>query len=258
MEPWRAIFNGGCAAEFNMAADAFLLEAAETGESSPIIRIYGWDRPSITIGYHQRLERAVDVTVLGDTPVVRRVTGGRALLHDDGELTYAVAGNFLRHSALGATLQESYGAIAEAIVHFYRALGIDVVVSRREDPFARLRPGTLQRGCFASISQYEIIVGGRKIAAGSQRRTQTSFMQHGIVRIAPPRRHGAIIEPDSTPDGTAIPILSGNRQALERQLSKAFSETYGVWLTSGPFLPAEAAAIETRREHFKNLNHYQL
>ena len=258
MESWRAIFNGGCAAEFNMAADAFLLEAAEAGEPSPVIRIYGWDRPSITIGYHQRLERAVDVAKLGDTPVVRRVTGGRALLHDDGELTYAVAGNFLRHPALGATLEESYGVIAEAIVHFYRALGIDAVVSRRADPFARSRPGILQKGCFASVSQYEIIVGARKIAAGSQRRTQTSFMQHGVVRVALHRRHRAINEPDSVSDGTAIPILSENRQVLEQQLSKAFSETYGVWLTPGPLLPAEAAAIETRRERFKNLNPHQL
>ena len=120
MDSWRLIIEGKNSASYNMAADDYLLKLAEKGESSPIIRIYGWDVPSITIGYHQKLERAVDLSKLADTPVVRRITGGRALYHDNEELTYAVSGNFMAYSDLGEDLHQSYHLISKAIVLFYQ------------------------------------------------------------------------------------------------------------------------------------------
>jgi hypothetical protein len=151
MGPWRLILDGKRSASFNMAADAHLLDLAEAGDAGPAVRLYGWDRPSITIGHHQKLERAVDVARLGDTPVVRRITGGRALLHDDTEITYAVAGNFVKYPALGTTLHESYRVIADAIVRFYAGCGMGAYISRREDPLARSGLPEVQKGCFVGV-----------------------------------------------------------------------------------------------------------
>ncbi len=255
MGPWRLICDGKRTASFNMAADAHLLEAAETGKAAPIIRLYGWDRPSITIGHHQRLERAVDLARLGDTPVVRRITGGRALVHDDGEITYAVAGNFETYPDMGVTLHESYRVIADAIVRFYIKCGIDARISRREDPLARSRPADIQKGCFASVSRYEIIAAGRKIAAGSQRRTRRAFMQHGVIRIASAAPHPAIL--DAAP-ASKMAMPSGTREDLERRLAASFADTLGAPMIECGFSKDEITAIEAKVGNFGNLNAHNL
>jgi len=254
MEAWRIILDGRRPASFNMAADAYLLDKADTGETPPVIRLYGWNRPSITIGYHQRLERAVDIGRLGDTPIVRRPTGGRALLHDDGEITYAVAGNFVRYPILGDCLHESYRMIAEAIVKFYAGLGIEASVSRRDDPPARPKRSEVQKGCFASVSRYEIIVAGMKIAAGSQRRTGQAFMQHGVVRLRPSPGHPAIQEPTpNLPDG-AFAELVNERRELEETLVGSLAQVYDIKAEIRPFSGSETAGVESQRRRFKNLN----
>ncbi len=248
---WHLIIDGKRSASFNMAADAHLLDLAEAGEAAPTVRLYGWDRPSITIGHHQRLERAVDATHLGDTPVVRRITGGRALLHDDGEITYAVAGNFVKDPALGATLHECYRVIADAIVRFYARCGIEAYIARREDPLARSGLSDVQKGCFASVSRYEIMVGGRKIAAGSQRRTRQAFMQHGVIRIAPATPHPAIV--DAAP-ASEIVLPSREREDLEQRLAESFSESLGGPVIRNRSSKEEIAVIEAKARHFGNLN----
>ncbi len=253
MTPWRLILDGKRSASFNMATDAYLLDAAEAG-GPPVVRLYGWDVPSITIGHHQRLERAVDVTRLGDTPVVRRITGGRALLHDDAEITYAVAGNFIRDPDMGTTLHESYRIIAEAIVRFYARCGMAAQISRREDPLARSGRAGVQKGCFASVSRYEIMVGGHKIAAGSQRRTRRAFMQHGVIRIAPAVPHAAII--DTPPPGIALP--SGERADRERLLVESFKERLGRDVEYCCVSSDEIAVIEEKVRQFGNLNRRNL
>jgi lipoate-protein ligase A len=238
-----------------MAADAHLLDLAEAGDAGPAVRLYGWDRPSITIGHHQKLERAVDVARLGDTPVVRRITGGRALLHDDTEITYAVAGNFVKYPALGTTLHESYRVIADAIVRFYAGCGMGAYISRREDPLARSGLPDVQKGCFASVSRYEIMVGGRKIAAGSQRRTRQAFMQHGVIRIATARSHPAIV--DAAP-GAGIMPAPCERKDLEQRLAESFSNSLGGQATVTCFSDEDIAAIESKARDFGNLNQCKL
>lgn len=250
METWRLILDGAKSASFNMAADAYLLDAAEAGDTAPVIRLYGWDRPSITIGRHQQLERAIDLNYLGDTPVVRRITGGRALLHDDCEITYAVAANFINHPGLGATLHESYRVIAEAIVRFYSRCGVEAHTSHREDPLARARRPEMQKGCFASVSRYEIIVGGRKAAAGSQRRMRRAFLQHGVIKISPSQTHAAIA--DETP--AAIMVAGHGRTELERGVADSFAEVLGVRLSACPFSDRELADIAKGSKCFGNLN----
>lgn len=252
MDKWRLIRDGRRSAAFNMAADDFLLEQAESAGTVPVLRLYGWDKPSITIGYHQKLERAVDVTRLGHTPVVRRSTGGRALLHDDGELTYAVAGDFIRHPILGATLRHSYNMIADAIVRFYRAAGWPAVIAHRDRPIGLSGSKAVQKGCFAAVSLYEIVLGGQKVAAGSQRRTRCALLQHGAIKIAAPTRHAAVLDAAQSVE-LGFPPLAGEREQLEERLATAVAEVFQVHLVIHPFTWDETEAIIDRARRFDNL-----
>jgi lipoate-protein ligase A len=254
VEKWRAILDDSRSASFNMAADAYFLEAAERGPGPPVLRLYGWNRPSITIGYHQKFDRAVDLSRLNNTPVVRRVTGGRALLHDDGELTYAMAGNFHHYPGLGLTLHESYHLISQAIVLFYRELGWPASTSHRDQPLSISASDSTQKGCFAAVSRYEITVAGRKMAAGSQRRTKTSFVQHGAIKITAPGRHPAIAGSLQEPEAEYLKGLDVRPNEMRRILLAQFEQVYGISFVKSPLSADEKAAIEGLRPHFGNLN----
>jgi lipoate-protein ligase A len=254
MENWRSILDGDHPASYNMAADAYLLHAADTDDGVPVVRVYGWDRPSITIGYHQSPERAVNTDKLGETPVVRRITGGRALLHDDNELTYSVSGNFRNYPRLGHNLHETYYLISRAIVDFYNNLGVPAQISRRDQPVS-LRPNdNLQAGCYAAISRHEIIVEGQKIAAGSQRRTQKSLIQHGAVKISPSKPHPAIAGSPQYVDDKYLSRIVWGRGELIDGLVKAFIDTFNISLILIPFTRVEKADIMGILPRFENLN----
>ncbi len=239
---------------FNMAADACLPDIAESGESVPILRIYGWSEPAITIGYHQEFDRAVDTGKLGGMPVIRRVTGGRALLHDDDELTYAVAGNFIRYPVLGKSLSDSYRIISQAIVMFYEMIGWKASFSRGDNPVRLSGSQALQKGCFAAVSRYEIIVGGQKVAAGSQRRGRRALLQHGAIKIAAPCSHPAILQEPWKTKKAVIPILPGSREELSEVLVRAFEKTLEIQLSPERFSNSELTVIRRREIHFKNLS----
>ena len=253
MELWRLIIDSKNSASYNMAADSYLLELAEEGDRPPIIRLYGWDRPSITIGYHQKIERAVDKSRLNGTPLVRRITGGRALYHDDRELTYAVSGNFMNYPQLGHDLHTSYRRIADAIVLFYNhAFGWRADIARRDDPVGLGRSAERQRGCFSAVSRHEIVIAGRKVAAGSQRRTRRALMQHGAVKLSAPVFHPAIVESPQLFGAETIEEKMPARAELERKLVEAFEKIFDIQLKPQPFLKVEKEAIESRLILFKN------
>ncbi len=101
-----------------MAFDDCLLARVIGQPDNVLLRLYTWSPGTITIGYHQDADRATDPAQLGTTPVVRRITGGRAVYHDPSELTYAIA---CRPEAIGI---RSEGRVAEVYTHLARALGL--------------------------------------------------------------------------------------------------------------------------------------
>ncbi len=181
MDRWFLLVSPAAPGAENMALDEALLERAESG-SAPALRIYSFDPPAITIGAHQDPARALDLEAVraDGIDVVRRVTGGRALLHA-GELTYCVAAG-LREGRFGRGTAESYLRISEALALALRSLGVDASVSRggREaGAFGAAKP------CLSSVTRWELSVRGRKIAGSSQRTTASAFIQHGSILLAP-------------------------------------------------------------------------
>lgn len=182
MERWFLFDDGPAAGARNMAVDEYLLGKVERERIAPILRLYSFDPPAVTVGYHQGAGHGLDRDRIGrdGVDVVRRFTGGRALLHD-GELTYAVVAGTDR-PPFDTHLQDSFLRISEALVLALRSMGVDARVSggrpRHPSP-------DFQKPCLDSVSRHEITAGGRKIVASAQRRLKRSFLQHGSILLTP-------------------------------------------------------------------------
>jgi lipoate-protein ligase A len=169
-----------------MAVDEALLRSCANGVSGPLLRLYGWAPPALSLGAHQKVVEAADPEWLRERgyDLVRRPTGGRAVLHA-GEVTYAVAAPLEGEAAgpfAGQGIQEVYRLVAGGLHAGLRRLGIEAELVRgsaRRDREAERRPDP----CFTTPSRYELIWRGRKIAGSAQRRLPAAFLQHGSLPI---------------------------------------------------------------------------
>lgn len=178
MQEWRIIDTGYASGYRNMAVDeAIMLEHAR-GNVPPTLRLYRWDPPTLTIGYFQDLAEEIDVEACRKEGFncVRRLTGGRAILHDD-ELTYSIVARE-DNATVSGTILESYLKISQGIVQSLANLGIAVEVASG----AKKEKGSA--ACFDSPSWYEITCQGRKLAGSAQTRKQGVILQHGSVPLS--------------------------------------------------------------------------
>ena len=172
----RLISQGPNHAFFNMALDEAISEAVRIKLSPPTLRFYQWDRPSLSIGYFQRISD-INISYCNekDYPVVRRLTGGRAILHDS-ELTYSFSSSS-DHPLFKGGLHENYSLISNALVYGLKLVGMDAKSSFRKKRSA----GHKNPACFKSVSYGEIAVNGKKIIGSAQKRYSNGFMQHGSI-----------------------------------------------------------------------------
>lgn len=163
----------------NMACDEALLQCVGRGASSPALRFYGWSPPTISLGYFQSYaEFEALPPPAGELAVVRRQTGGGAILHDL-ELTYALAlpldHPWIAASGSTALYQRVHAAFAQV-------LG-DRGVSAEHGP--ENAAGSCARGgpffCFERHSRFDLLVNGRKLMGSAQRRTAGAVLQHGSL-----------------------------------------------------------------------------
>jgi lipoate-protein ligase A len=175
---WRVIIDRPATGAVNMARDRQLLDELVAGERPATLRFYGWKPACVSLGLGQREEILdLDAVRAAGIDVVRRPTGGQALLHDD-ELTYSVVAS-QQDPVVGGTLMQSYHAISEALLAGLAQLGVDGVGAPCEPrPASGLTPV-----CFASASAEEVLVEGRKLLASAQWRSRGAFLQHGSLLL---------------------------------------------------------------------------
>ena len=173
--PWRLLLVPPRSGAENMARDSGLMDRArETGEG--VVSIYEWSAPTLSLGRNQTANGMYDIGEAENlgVDVVRRPTGGRALLHHR-EITYSVTGPARAGESLSSTYREINRLLVAALA------GIGVQASESQSGEAAERPGTLP--CFATPAEGELVAGGAKLVGSAQLREDGAFLQHGSVLI---------------------------------------------------------------------------
>jgi lipoate-protein ligase A len=251
--PWRLLVEGALPGAANMARDVALLEAVAAGASAATLRLYGWDPPCLSLGRHQGAEAAaLEFCRSEGIDVIRRPTGGRALLHHL-ELTYALAAP-LGVGPLPRGLQGAYRAICGALVAALRGLGVAAELTPGEVNLELPSPRSTVP-CFEAPAGGEVVVGGRKLVGSAMRAHGGAVLQHGAILLDWDGRlqAGALGLADDRalrPRVTTLAAELGRPPAageLEAAVVGAFAAALGVAIERGALTPAErgrAAALE--------------
>lgn len=170
-----------------MAVDEAIMHSISRNTSLPTLRLYTWEPPCCSLGYAQSINE-VDLERLNNLgwQIVRRPTGGRAILHAD-ELTYAVIAPDSEPRLAGGIL-ESYQVLSQALLNALLNLGVQASV--QESSNTQTRPASLTHPlkqqnpvCFEIPSSYEITIAGKKILGSAQARKQGVVLQHGALPL---------------------------------------------------------------------------
>ena len=234
-----------------MAADeALLIEAGRGG--GWVLRFYRWARPTVSLGYLQSWTSGFDPGVArrAGVDLVRRPTGGRAVMHAD-ELTYALVGP-ADHGPLAGSVQGSYRTIAAGLRAGLARLGVDVRLERAARGGIRQRYGA----CFGARARHELEVDGRKVVGSAQRRRDGAVLQHGSILIGRPDPWlwRALGEGGEAAAAASIGLqeVIGERPANRRMagcIASGIAEALGLPVRQGAMSVAErrlARRLETR------------
>jgi lipoyl(octanoyl) transferase len=177
---WRLLITPASRGAWNMALDEAILESAGGGEVLPTLRLYAWEPACLSLGYTQSFADAdLERLAAHGWDLVRRPTGGKAILHTD-ELTYSVTGPHSEPRLRGGVI-ESYRRLSGALLRALHLLNLDA----HADPLAAVLPAGEDEGpvCFEVPSNYEIVVGGKKLVGSAQARRKEGVLQHGSLPL---------------------------------------------------------------------------
>ena len=254
-DAWRLLVDAPAGGAWNMAVDEVLLDGVAAGAAAPTLRFYGWSPACLSLGYFQPFD-VVDLEgcrALG-VDVVRRPTGGRAILHDC-ELTYSVA---LPASVLGhdSGVLPSYYRLSLALQDGLRRLGVPATLAPQSAASGPPEHGPV---CFDRPSAHEILLHGRKLVGSAQMRRGGGLLQHGSILIEPridkltaclrlpvAVGSGAGEGSERIEDGVAgLAELGVTEPArIAAALGDAFAARFGVRLVAGSLGQDELAAAE--------------
>jgi lipoate-protein ligase A len=227
---WRLLCSGAAGGVTNMAIDAALLaRARRTGVAT--LRVYAWDVPTLSLGRHERARGLFDsdrMAAMG-VGVVRRPTGGRALLHHR-EVTYSVT------APDALSLTASYAAINQLLRDALARLGVEAHVA-----FPRGRPLRPEgAACFAEPGAGELVVHGAKLVGSAQLREDGALLQHGSILIADDQSMIATLRSGEAPRARE----TDRPTAAAATLESALGRTVGYGEVEGALIAAFAERTE--------------
>lgn len=197
----RLIIDDSLDAATNMAKDMALFQSYLSGNSLSTLRFYSWQNPTLSLGKFQKITNIdVDSCRTKGIDIVRRPTGGKAVIHLPSELTYSLVGGL--KSGLPDTLAKSYWYVCRAVIEGLSMLGVDASMCEQ-------RIGTNKEICYMAASMSDIKVKGKKLVGSAQLREGTEFLQHGSIPVS------------SCIDYLGWAFKFSSRDSLEKQ-SKAF------------------------------------
>lgn len=175
---WRLIRSGAGEPAWNMAVDeALAVLHSEKEGRLPVFRLYTWEPPALSLGYFQDVSD-IDLKAvkrLGVVPV-KRITGGRAVLHY-GDLTYSIVATSGRDAPEGVAA--SYRFLCRGLLQAFVDLGIKADPGRAEPSSGR------SQACFAIATTSDITWQGKKFVGSAQKRLGRTLLQHGSILVLP-------------------------------------------------------------------------
>lgn len=244
---WRLLHTPPMSGAENMGLDQALLERAAEGREG-VVRVYSWSRPTLSLGRHEVARGRVDRARAraAGVDIVRRPTGGRALLHHR-EVTYSVTAPVAR----GESVRGWYATINGWLLEALRDLGVraEPAVAVGRTPI----PGTAS--CFQRPDRGEIVVGGRKLVGSALLRERGALLQHGsilleddqgmLLDLLPPGEH------DGEPAGT-LRVALGRVPAVSEVAGALFDVVRRRSAGGAALLPLEgdlvaAGSVAARR-----------
>lgn len=240
---WRLIDTPPAPGAWNMAVDEALAATVAAG-GPPVLRFYRWSPPCLSLGRNQPARGRYDLDALAarGIDVVRRPTGGRAVLHHR-ELTYAVAAP----QALFGGPRQAYAAINRALVAGLVRLGVPAAqqpAGMERAPVPSLSP------CFAQPVEGEVVAAGRKLVGSAQRRLGEVILQHGSLPLHDDQSAVAAFvvgpadgDPADAP-ATLVDVLGREPgwEELTRALADGFAEALGIRFRADGLTPSETEA----------------
>jgi lipoyl(octanoyl) transferase len=253
-EVWRLIESGPCNAFYNMALDEAISTEVRRGSSSPTLRLYGWERPSLSLGCFQRSsDISRDYCKAQTIPVVRRPTGGRAILHGD-ELTYSFSARTDK-GLFSHGLLDSYKKISLAFSLSFHKIGIPSETKKEREKGRVLAKSPL---CFQSSSFGEILVENKKLLGSAQKRWNNGLLQQGSIPYHYPEE---LLQGICVAEKTAslrdcmralkdiYPLLDENE--FRKAIVSSFEEAFGIkLLLSAPTQEESLLAEEIRTRKY--------
>lgn len=169
---WRLIVSPPADGPTNMAADEALLDSycGHPG-SQPILRLYNWTAPCLTIGYFQKYAEVP----AGERPYTRRMTGGLTVVHGR-DLSYCMIAG-VRDWPSVYDQSETYRLLHTVIARVLRDLGIEANAASTHDA---QHTGSL---CVETVYEHDVLCGGRKIVGSCQRRRGETILVQGSIHV---------------------------------------------------------------------------
>ena len=177
----RLIIDRPQSGAWNMALDQALLECADTSRQV-VLRFYQWSEPTLSLGYFQRLASRSEHQASQTSAIVRRASGGGAILHDR-ELTYSLV---VPADARGTQLYDSrdtgalYRRVHESLIELLAELGATARLCAQASSEVRTDQPFL---CFQRRAVGDVLLGDYKIAGSAQRRFRGTILQHGSILL---------------------------------------------------------------------------
>lgn len=230
----------------NMAIDEYMVSWHER-HRRPILRVYGWDPPAISLGRYQRIDCLNrEACASHGVDVVRRITGGGAIFHDC-ELTYSLACDAASLGKGLLSVKESFDGINAFMLEMYRMMGLDAAYAKTVQ--GRKAAGSRADFCFSGNEEYDIIIRGMKIGGNAQRRTGGVIFQHGSIPLRIDKDSirayfNTGVDDRNFTDLDEVCGAENRTESVADELIRAFMKTTGWSLVEEEIGAAEYIAID--------------
>ena len=242
---WRLIDSGLCDAAFNMALDEAIAVHVRQGRALPTLRFYQWEIPSVTLGFFQKVQE-INITFCREMeiPLVRRRTGGRAVLHGQ-DLTYSLTCR-LDGVHFNDKISSNYARIGRAFLEGLQEIGFSVTMRQRKAERQALK----NPSCFQSTSFSEITLNDKKLIGSAQKKWSDGFLQQGSIVMdldeETMRRIFLLKDLEQLKSIAKLNAVAPSitQEQIKTALKKAFEKSFGIEFKEEPSTPSEYSMAE--------------